>query len=107
LAWPIVTRPASTSAWISRESSSSRRWFAIDERSMPTRWPISSCVAPVSARRGNATASSIGFRSRRCNVLDQRDFEPIARIDLEHDAGIDASPASFDARQRRSPTTSS
>ena len=63
---PIVSAPASTSAWSSRGSSSRRRWFAIVERSRPTRSPISSCVAPASASARNASASSIGLRSRRC-----------------------------------------
>ena len=84
-AWPIVSVPARRRPG----SRAAARAGAGGSRSSSGRGrrarPISSCVAPVSARARNARASSIGLRSRRCTFSTSATSSSVARLDVLHD----------------------
>ena len=106
--WPSVRRPETSMSITSSGRSRRRRRFETATRERPTRLPTSSRVRPNSSTSSEqARASSTGFRSSRAMFSITAISRHSRSSWVATTAGTSSRPASWAARQRRSPAISS
>ena len=107
-AWPALSTPAATLRCTSGGNFNNRNVFDTCGRERPIRLANSSWVQPKSASIWEyAAASSKAFRSARCRFSNNASRSSASSSVSRMIAGIEVSPTSRQARNLRSPATSS